>query len=70
MAEWKTKKIAEILYPDYYEVILVRNGAPNPFWLYRRERKDNKYGYPYLSKTLVAKYADMNSCLYRIMQNH
>ena len=67
MAERKTMKVADICLPHAYEVILHLDCNCNQFWLYSRDRAINKHGYSYVSRKLVAKYADMRSCLAHIM---
>ena len=49
---------------------VVRNEADNlnPYRVYQTYRAPNKYGVMSQHKKLIAKYADMRSCLYCISQ--
>lgn len=60
------KKIMSISHDDYQCECLYEEGAVNPYRLYKREWKRNKNGYPYKSKTLIHKYADLKSVLVHI----
>ena len=51
-----------------YTVVRHYSNEINPFWVYQTYRAPNKYGVMSQHKKLIAKYADMRSCLYRIFQ--
>lgn len=60
------KKVLSISHGEYWCECQYDEGAINPYRLYKVEWKLNDYGYPYKSKKLVAKYADMKSVLYHL----
>ena len=56
-------KVLSVRHKEYWFECQYEEGEMNPYRLYQLTWKTNEYGYPYKSKKLVQKYADLKSVL-------
>ena len=64
----KTIQMAKMnVFGRKFSVVYHQGKRPNPFYLYEHKLVMRDYGYSTESKYIVEKYANFESCLYRLL---